>query len=463
MTAPHEARPLGLARMLQYASGQAGAQVIRDTPTVLLPVFMATMLGVPPWLAGLAVLLPKLWIILCDPLVGNWSDRLAARRGRTPFLLAGAPLAALAFALLFAMRPLGGAWQTAAAMSALYLLMATAYSLYLVPYLALAAELTPDPQRRTVLLAWRIVATMLGVIAGVGFAQPVIGWMGGGAGGWQAMGLGFGLLALLAMLGPLPAARAARTARAARGQGASGEALPFVRQMQAAWANREFRTVLASSFLQGIGQATSYAAVGMVFVFVLGDVRLLIPFILALSAGSMLSQPLWVRLAWRLGQHRVLVLAALGWVLLTLSWWLLTPLRPDTPRPWPLPLLGALSDDQFWMLCRAPLIGVLNSGFVLMIQALFTDVVARDSRQAGRSTEGALIGVFSAAEKLAYAVGPAIAGAVMSLSGFQASQGGAVGQHATAAAGILLNFSLIPALFVLLSLWPLRRLGRLGR
>lgn len=458
MTAPLETGPLGLARMLQYASGQAGAQVIRDTPTVLLPVFMATMLGVSPWLAGLAVLIPKLWIIVCDPLVGSWSDRLATRRGRTPFLLAGAPLAALAFALLFAMRPLGSEWATAAAMSALYLLMATAYSLYLVPYLALAAELTPDPQRRTVLLAWRIVATMVGVIAGVGFAQPVIGWMGGGSAGWQAMGQGFGVLALLAMLGPLPAAGAARAARAAHGTVA--DALPFGQQMRAAWANRSFRTVLASSFLQGIGQATSYAAVGLVFVFVLGDVRLLIPFILALSAGSMLSQPLWVRLAWRLGQRRVLVLAALGWVLMTLSWWLLSPLRPDTPRPWQLPLLGALSDDQFWTLCRAPLIGVLNSGFVLMLQALFTDVVARDSRQAGRSTEGALTGVFSAAEKLAYAVGPAIAGAVMSLSGFQASQGGAVGQQASATAGILLNFSLIPALFVLASLWPLRRMDR---
>lgn len=39
--------------VLRYGVGQLGAQVFRDTPAVLLPLFMTTMLGVPePWLAS---------------------------------------------------------------------------------------------------------------------------------------------------------------------------------------------------------------------------------------------------------------------------------------------------------------------------------------------------------------------------------------------------------------------------
>ena len=59
--------------VLSYGIGQLGAQIFRDTPAVLLPLFMTTMLGVPAWLAGLVVLVPKLWLIVCDPAMGAWS------------------------------------------------------------------------------------------------------------------------------------------------------------------------------------------------------------------------------------------------------------------------------------------------------------------------------------------------------------------------------------------------------
>ena len=71
---------------LRFGVGQLGAQIFRDTPAVLLPLFLVTMLAVPAWLAGLVVLLPKIWLIFCDPLIGNWYDQAKSRLGRTPFL-----------------------------------------------------------------------------------------------------------------------------------------------------------------------------------------------------------------------------------------------------------------------------------------------------------------------------------------------------------------------------------------
>jgi glycoside/pentoside/hexuronide:cation symporter, GPH family len=89
-TSPESALPVSL--LLKYGTGQTGAQIFRDTPAALLPLFMTTLLGVPAWLAGAAVLGPKLWLVVCDPLMGSLSDRHKASVGRTPFLTAGAAL-----------------------------------------------------------------------------------------------------------------------------------------------------------------------------------------------------------------------------------------------------------------------------------------------------------------------------------------------------------------------------------
>lgn len=437
---------VSVGRMLLYGAGQIGAQILRDSPTVLLPLFMTTMLGVSPWLAGLAILIPKLWIILCDPLVGSLSDRKKATWGRAPFLLIGAPLTALGFFGLFLPVTFDTEVKTAIYVSLIYTLTSTAYSTYLVPYMALASEMTTDTHERTKVLAWRVVFTMVGVLAGVGFAQPLIGWAGGGAKGWTAMGAIFALICLVSMLTPVSVARKVRAPT-------SGAPQPFLAQMATAFSNPPFRTLLAAFFIQSVGQAASYGAVALVFLFVLGNVALLIPFILLMCAGTVISQPLWVWMSQKIGKRAVFTLSAFAWALLTFTWFLAKPGGPVVAH---LPMLGDVTSEQILALLRAPLIGVLNSGFFLMAQSMLTDAVVYDRVRNGRSSEGALTGVFSASEKLAYALGPALGGVVLSMAGFHASHGGAVAQGASAVRGILVNYSLVPALFVLLSLVVIR-------
>lgn len=438
--------PVSTGRMVLYGAGQVGAQIVRDSPTVLLPLFMTTMLGISPWLAGLAILIPKLWIILCDPLVGSWSDRKKASWGRAPFLMVGGPLTALGFFILFLPVTLDSEVKTAVWVSLIYTLTSTAFSAYLVPYMALASEMTTDTHERTKILAWRIVFTMVGVIAGVGFAQPLIGWAGGGAKGWTTMGGLFAVLCLVSMLAPVLVAR--RTVAPV-----SGEPQPFLAQMATAWSNPPFRALLAAFFIQSVGQAASYGAVALMFLFVLGNVTLLIPFILLMSVGSVGSQPLWVWLSRKIGKRETFTLSAFVWALLTFTWLLAKPGGPIVAH---LPVLGDVTGEQILALVRAPLIGVLNAGFFLMAQSMLTDAVVYDRVRNGRSSEGALTGVFSASEKLAYAVGPFLGGIVLSAAGFHASHGGAVAQGASALRGILVNYSLVPAAFVLLSLLVIR-------
>jgi GPH family glycoside/pentoside/hexuronide:cation symporter len=177
---------------LGYGVGAIGGQIFRDTPAVILPIYMITVLGIPAWMAGLAILIPKAWIIFCDPLVGNWSDRRRNRWGRAPFLLAGALCSGLSFVLMFSAPQFASPQMSAVYMTLAFALASTAYSLFSVPYLSVAAEMSTSTQERTQIMAYRLVFLAVGVAIGAGYALPVAHRFGGGWAGFQRMGILYG-------------------------------------------------------------------------------------------------------------------------------------------------------------------------------------------------------------------------------------------------------------------------------
>ena len=429
--------------VLRYGSGQLGAQIFRDTPAVLLPIFMTTMLGVPAWLSGIVILIPKLWVIVCDPLVGAWSDRMKPRRGRTPFLLVGAVLTSLCFVGLFAITGYPGPGVAAASICLLFFVASTAFSVYSVPYLAVAAELSEDPHERTRILVYRMLFTIVGVLVGVGVAQPLVFAFGGGARGWHAMSLILGVVCLVSML--VPALGLARV-RLLPG----GEAPPrLLQQIGPVLANRPYMTLLATCFIQGIGQASGYTVIAFVFLYALGAVWMILPFIIVMTTCSALSQPMWLALSRRFGKVPCYYAASFVWMAVTVSWFWM---RPGGAALLSVPGVGALSEQHLLVLLRAVVIGFSNAGFLLLAMSLMTDTVDYQRRTYGVAHEGVFSGLFSAAEKLAFALGPLVAGFVLSLFGFVSSTGGAAAQSPSAVTGILLLYSFIPAGTQLLSL-----------
>jgi GPH family glycoside/pentoside/hexuronide:cation symporter len=411
---------------------------------------MTTMLGVPAWLAGVAILVPKIWLIACDPLMGAWSDRHAARSGRTPFLALGGVLAGLGFALLFLFTRFPNPTIAAAVIGGLFLIGSTAFSAFSVPYLAVASELSTDPGERTKILAFRMVFTIVGSILGVGLAQPLIFHFGGKAAGWRIMGWCYGLVCLVTMLSSALGLRGIRTI--ARGAARTHRGLR--EQLTTAWRNRPFVIVTAGSFLMSVSQATSYAVISFIYLYAARDVALMLPFVLAMCVGNAVSQPLWVALSRRIGKYRCFVIASLGWALVTLTW---LYLRPGGPIVADLPIFGPLPLQHALVLVRGLIIGVNNAGFVLMAFSMLTDTIDQQRRTFGFADEGVFSGIYSAVEKFSFAVGPLIAGSVLSLSGFVSSTTGVIPQSASAIRGILLLYSVIPVAIQLLSLWVFAR------
>ncbi len=426
-----------------YGIGQLGAQIFRDTPAVLLPLFMTTMLGVPAWLSGLVVLVPKLWLIICDPLVGAWSDRVKPRMGRTPFLLAGAILTSLAFFALFATTAYSSPTIAALTICALFFLGSTAFSFFSVPYLAVASELSPDPHQRTRIMTFRMVFTTIGVLIGVGIAQPLIEMLGSGAAGWRGMGAVLGLTCLIAML---TTAFGLAKVDLIPGEAASGGLLS---QLKTVRGNRPFQVLLATCFIQCVGQASGYTVIGFIYFYVMQAVWIILPFVLLMSIAGIAAQPVWLALSRRYGKPRCYVAGSLAWAAVTASWYFI---RPADDVLIELAGVGALGTQHVLILLRGIIIGIVNSGFVMLSLSMLTDTIDFERRRSGFANEGTFSGIFTAAEKLAFALGPLIAGVVMSAFGFISSTGGAVQQSPEALTGIILLYSLIPVGTQLLSL-----------
>jgi GPH family glycoside/pentoside/hexuronide:cation symporter len=429
---------------MRYGVGQTGAQIFRDTPAALLPVFMTTILGIPAWMAGIAILVPKFWVIICDPLMGVWSDRTAGTKGRTPFLVTGAVLTGIGFYVLFSVPDFASEIVTAALVSFIFLLSMTAFSAFSVPYLGIAAILSTDTHERTRILVYRMIFVTLGVLLGVGVAQPTVFWFGGGPGGWHAMGLIFGLICMVSMLGSAIGLRPVLTNRPV----AQTAPPPLREQFLVAMRNRPFRLLLIIHMIQTVGQASSYTAVAMVFIYLAGNVELLLPFVIAMSIFGLATQPLWMKLSRTMGKLPLFVWLCLAWCAITFSWLMIDY---GAQMAVSLPLFGEVTVKELLILLRGALIGVTNAGFLLLLTSLFTDSIYLGEDSAPAAMEGSYAGIWSASEKLAFAIGPLIAGVTLSIFGFESSRGGPIEQSDSALFGVLMTYSVVPLTFFLIS------------
>jgi glycoside/pentoside/hexuronide:cation symporter, GPH family len=180
-------------RVAYGASAFAENLAINSIVQLANPVFNL-VLGVSPMLIGAALALPRLWDAFADPWVGSWSDNFRSRWGRRrPFIAVGAILTgACAAAVWF--FPTGRSpafyfgWLLVGAF-----IMATAYTVFVVPYGALGLELTTGYHERTRLMAvksalhkssgivnqWLLhivqLSVFAGVLAGTRFCGVVIG------------------------------------------------------------------------------------------------------------------------------------------------------------------------------------------------------------------------------------------------------------------------------------------------
>jgi Na+/melibiose symporter-like transporter len=146
-----------------YGLGQMTEGIKNIALAVFIMFYYNNLLGLDAVLAGAAMLIALIVDSVTDPLVGAISDRWRSKWGRRhPFMYAAILPLVVLFYLLFAPPP--GLSQSALFAWLLVFGIAArlALTLYVVPHLAMGAELSRDYRGRTGIVVWRQAANSFG-------------------------------------------------------------------------------------------------------------------------------------------------------------------------------------------------------------------------------------------------------------------------------------------------------------
>ncbi|MBQ0893289.1 MFS transporter [Micromonospora sp. U56] len=426
-----DAAALPRGPLLGFAAGSLGMGIWVTVPGLLLLYFLTDVLAVAPWLAGLALLLPKVADVLLHPWVGHRCDVEQARRGdRRRLLLLGCALP-VAFAALFAV-PGGLTGAPAAAwVAVLFVAGNLLFAAYQVPYLATPADLRIGYHERTRLMAFRMVVLTLGILVSGLLAPLLTGGDAATRGGYQRMGvlLAAGMLAAM-LVGLAGIARLRRAAAASAAPHSGGW-----RALAAALRDRQFRWLVAAYLAMSTTTHLVLAGVPYYAEYELGRPGLTTVLVAAFVAPALLVTPGWLAVARRVGKQRALLSAqgafAAGSLVLAVG------------RPAGLPVLVA----------AVAVLGVAFAGMQLLPFSMVPDVI-----RAGTGAAGTYTGVWTATEATGAALGPWAYALCLAAGGFVASTAGQnVTQPDAALDAIRWGFGLLPAAAMLAALLLQRR------
>ena len=163
---------LPIKTKLSYGIGGICDNALYTLTGTYLLLYLTTVAGVNPAIAGTISAVGSIWEAICGPIVGFKSDATLSRYGRRkPFLLVASFPVAIITSLLFTTI------EASPGVKVIYyavmiLLFWTAFATFFVPYLAWGSDLTDDYNERTVLRSYAYIGNQVGMC--VGMVLPTI-------------------------------------------------------------------------------------------------------------------------------------------------------------------------------------------------------------------------------------------------------------------------------------------------
>ncbi len=195
---------LSFKTKLSYGIGGICDNTLYTLSGTYLLLFLTTVAGVSPAMAGTISAIGSIWEAICGPVVGYKSDAAITRLGkRKPFLLAAAFPVAVVTSMLFtaidASEPVKVIYY-----SVMIVLFWTCFSSEFIPYMAWGSDLTEDYNERTVLRSYAYVFNQVGMCVGMVMPTIIVDYcMNLGKTteqSWQAVGMFAGACAGAALL-----------------------------------------------------------------------------------------------------------------------------------------------------------------------------------------------------------------------------------------------------------------------
>ncbi len=171
---------LSIKEKIAYGLGDTASNIVFQTVMLFLSFFYTDIFGISPAVVGTMFLVVRILDAVTDPMMGALTDRTNTRHGKfRPYLIwLCLPFAAISV-LAFTTPDLSPEGKIIYAFVTYSLLM-IAYTAINIPYSALGAVLTSDPDERVSLQSYRFVCAMLGGLLVTSLTIPLVDWLGAG-------------------------------------------------------------------------------------------------------------------------------------------------------------------------------------------------------------------------------------------------------------------------------------------
>jgi GPH family glycoside/pentoside/hexuronide:cation symporter len=370
---------LPLRKKIGYGLGDLGISISYFTVGFFFIYYLTDIVGLEPYLAGLAYFIGKAWDSLNDPLIGALNDRSASPLGRKrSYLLWCVIPFAISFIVLW-MVPLD-AGQTVKFLfaTAAMLLYATLYSLIAVPYMALVPVMTDDYDERTQIVGIRAVLSTLGTLVGGGAAM-LVSRFASELMGLRVMALTFSILLVLTVF------VAAQSVRNLEGDSKNKPANKLL-DWHLYWKllkERNIAVLMIFKFIGAIATGSLTASLPYFAKHILGDEgRSTIGLALYIVVSAIFI-PIWDRLARRFDRRRLLLIAmfVLAAILFAVGLF-----------------VSSASVVAFYLGCG--LMGTVMSAYMLIAFSFPADLVDYYEYQSGERHESIIFGLWMTVHQL---------------------------------------------------------------
>jgi GPH family glycoside/pentoside/hexuronide:cation symporter len=405
--------------------GYIGINTVARTVYILI-------LGVNPFLVGLALFVPRFLDGFLDPLMGKISDNCHSKLGRRkPFIVIGALLMGIVFGLIW-MVPEG--WGQAAKLAyfiVMQFIFFACYSMFSVPYTALTYEMTPDYNERNSVMAFNAffhkvaefcyewITPLAALFSMAYFAANLTNNQTVEINGMRAMAWIVGLM-IMAGIGMMPGLFVRERFA---GKTEHQEKVKLFQTCKEAFSSRPFMIlvlIVILNVLSGV-LAMNMDHIVMTSYMANGDIALGSIWKGLLSSGyavvGIVSIPVIAWLANLFGKkgslYFVYGLMVLGGIM---KWFIFTPGHH-------LYYIGKIAIDPV-ILIDPILCGPMWVAVKIMLASMMADICDDDELRYGKRREGMFGGAFSFLEKTAWGLSAVGSGLTLWLSGYNSTLGG---------------------------------------
>jgi GPH family glycoside/pentoside/hexuronide:cation symporter len=393
---PRAAR-MPLPRLLAFSTGSIPAYLLIGMLSTYLPPFYAGKMGVSLTTIGLTIGALRLADLGVDLALGWLMDITKTPIGRyRPWYLAGLPVLWLAVYKVF--NP--PAEVDTSYLFTWYILLYVAYSMLVLGHSAWAATISGSYNERSRMFGW-----MLGIGVSGSVLLNLLPKLTHGAIrpadpasiptiGWIIMAVSTAAVIITTLSTSERPAPGAANDRAT------------LKDYLAVFTNRSMLRLLGADLFLILGPGAS-APIYLFFFheskgFALGDVSLLlIPY----TGAAVLGAPVWARVAQRLGKHRTVQLAGLGYAITQT-------------------ILMIVPAGMFWPTALSMFsVGFCGAAFIVLIRAMVADVADELRLQTGQERSGVLYALVTLTQKLGSSLAVTIIYPILDLVGFVAKPG----------------------------------------